>query len=117
LAQNKPLEALHILQDFPASREFATAEALRPLALALTGQQSPPESADEFAEAAYQRSLTLIRRGNYPAALDALLDVLRRDRHYRQGTPHKIILALFELLGNESEMVHHYRRELASVLF
>jgi thioredoxin-like negative regulator of GroEL len=46
-----------------------------------------------------------------------LIDILRQDKHYRDGLPRKIMLGLFEILGNEDTLTQQYRQELASVLF
>jgi len=68
-------------------------------------------------EAAYLNCLNLIKRGNLEAAMDGLLDILRQDKYYRDGLPRKIMLAIFELLGDNNPNSREYRNELASVLF
>ena len=40
----------------------------------------------------------------------------KRDRGFRDGAGRKQMVALFGLLGEESELVHRYRRLLASAL-
>ncbi len=49
--------------------------------------------------------------------MDGLLDVLRQDKRYRKGEAKDVLLALFELLGDEDPLTRTYRSELASVLF
>jgi putative thioredoxin len=49
--------------------------------------------------------------------MDGLLDVLRQDKHYRGDLPRKVLLAIFQLLGDEDELTRQYRDELASVLY
>ena len=115
LAQNKAQEALDILKKFPGSKEYAKAETLRPLAAALAHTQPLPDN--EILEATFLRALNLIKRGNFPAALDGLLDILRADKRYRNGEVQKLVLAIFEILGDESSVTVNYRRELASILF
>ncbi len=102
--------------EFPVSRELAAAERIRPLAEALYSHQNSLEYLDEPLEAAYHRALRLINRGNLPAAMDGLLDILRQDKRFRGGEVHQLILALLEIMG-ETETPRQYRRELASVLF
>jgi len=46
-----------------------------------------------------------------------MLDVLRQDKHYRNGDVRKVLLGMFEMLGEESPLTRQYRSELASVLF
>jgi len=72
---------------------------------------------DDPLEAAYYRALRLILRGNFPAAMDGLLDILRQDKRYRNGEIRLVMLGLFELLGENNPLTRQYRQELASVLF
>ena len=118
LMQGRGREAVDVLAEFPASKEYARAEQLRPLAEALARQESGPAGGDDGElEAAYTNALRLFTRGNIEAALDGLLDVLRQDRRYRGGEAHRALLGLFELLGEESDLTRQYRRELAAILF
>jgi len=116
LAQGMGDQALTILRNFPVSRELAAAEMLKPLAEALQMLENGVEYREDALEAAYLRALRLVQRGNLPAALDGLLDILRQDKRFRGGEAHRIILALLEIMG-ESATTRQYRQELASVLF
>ena len=115
LAQNQAEEALDILDNFPDGREYAAAQKLLPLAKALRDTEVDPSDVD--LEATYLRALRLIKMGNFAAAMDGLLDLLRKNKRYRDGEAHRIMLALFELLGADSKMTIQYQRELANVLF
>ncbi len=115
LAQNKIKEARDIIKTFPASKEYVSAEMLRPLADAL--YQTQPQTAKPDLEAIYLRALNLIKSGKFPAALDGLLELLRQDRTYRNGNARKIVVGILEMLGEENELTRQYRAELASVLF
>ena len=117
LAQGKSTEALQLLRDFPASREFSHAENLIPLAESLEEYRLdalPSETVDDIA---FHNALRLVSKGNIPAALDGLLGILRRDKQYASGKAHQIVLSLLELLGEENTLTTEYRRELANVLF
>jgi putative thioredoxin len=48
--------------------------------------------------------------------MDALLELLRKNRNYRDGEARRVMLALFQYLGDDP-LVNEYRRKLASVLF
>ncbi|GAB4581885.1 MAG: tetratricopeptide repeat protein [Anaerolineales bacterium] len=115
LAQNKTKEAYDLLRNFPASREYASAEILRPLAEALL--QTQPQTKNPDLEAIYLRALNLIKAGKFPAALDGLLELLRQDKTYRNGGVRKVVVALLEMLGETNEITRQYRAELASILF
>ncbi len=119
LLQGRGREALDILQNLPPeSSAYAQAQALLPLAEALTQARyaDPLESASPL-EAAYWRAVQLIQKGNLAAALDGLLDILREDKNFGGGKPHELVLALFALLGEENDLTVQYRKELSSVLF
>jgi len=111
-------EAEEVLGRFPSGAEWAEAERLRPLVEALALAEASTNSLpDAPLEAAYLRAASLIGRGNLPAAMDGLIDVLRQDKHYRKGAPRQVLLGLFILLGDDDPLTRQYRDELASVLF
>lgn len=119
LAQGHGQEALFLMEDFPASKEYAAMERLRPLGEALIqiGTASFPAGDRDELEAAYGQCLRLVGRGNLLAAIDGLLDLLRQDKRYRAGEVHRVLLAAFELLGERNELTRRYRSELATILF
>ena len=116
LAQGKGSEAMAILDRFPASREFSSAQQLRPLASALTQNDQILES-DKIIDATYHRVLTLISRGNLPAAMDGLLAVIKEDKRYRNDEARQVMISIFEILGDENPLTRQYRTDLASILY
>ncbi|MEW6716269.1 MAG: tetratricopeptide repeat protein [Chloroflexota bacterium] len=117
LAQGQVDEALNIITDFPASRQYSNADTLRPFAEALVKLKTQPTYNDDPLKATYQHALELAGRGNIPAAIDGLLDILRQDKNFENGQAQKVILALLELLGEHNPLTRTYRKELANVLF
>lgn len=117
LVQGKIDEAGGILKNFPPSREFSGAQLLQPLANALHRLGNGDAWTDDPLDAAFNRAVRLVERGNLPAALDGLLDVLRENKRYRDGEARKVILGILELLGEDNALARQYRQELASVLF
>lgn len=116
IVQGRIKEAQRLLKGFPLSKESISAEALLPLIAALENLDSISFSGEDPFGPAYQNALKLITRGNIPAAMDGLLDILRQDKHYRSDEVRKVMISLFELLFDE-ELSREYRNELASVLF
>ncbi len=121
LLQGHVEEGSLILASLPPSREYSIAELLRPLATALqqvelTYQPSLYLSEANPLDAAYQNALRLFIKGNYEAAMDGLIDILRQEKRYRNGEARQVILGMLELLG-DNELTRQYRNELASVLF
>jgi len=117
LAQGKEGEALLILNQFPASREYHTAQNLRPLAEELIRREKNELPSETDLDAMYINSLRLAKRGNHLAALDGLLEILRQDKRYRSGKARLIFLGILEILGDEDLDARQYRSELATLLF
>jgi putative thioredoxin len=117
LAQNQIQEALPILKDFPASRQFHQAQAMLPLANALNDLSHHGLPDENELDPAFSNAIRLAGRGNTLAALDGLLDILRHDKQYRQGKARQVILSIFELMGDDNPDTREYRAELANILF
>lgn len=117
LMQGKFSEARQLINEFPSSPEFARMEILRPLFNALWEEKSNQGISDDPLEATYHNTVRLILRGNLPAAMDGIIDVLRQDKHYRNDEARKVLLGIFEVLGDNHPLTQQYRRELAMVLF
>ncbi len=54
--------------------------------------------------------------GDYEAALLLLLEVLRRDKNYRNGQVRENILRIFTMLGSSDPLVSKYRPQMAKIL-
>ena len=117
LGQGYGTAALEILRNFPASREYARAQQLLPLAEALKNSEDGRLPDETDLDAAYAQAIRLAGRGNLPAALDGLLDILRQNKTYRQGAARQAVVALLELLGPNDPLSRAYRSELAAILF
>ena len=55
-------------------------------------------------------------RGDYLAAMDQLLAIVRLDRNYNDEAGRKGLLKIFDMIGNDHELVAQYRRKLALML-
>jgi putative thioredoxin len=53
----------------------------------------------------------------YEDALEQLLEIIRRDRKWNADAGRRTMLAVFDLLGAQHELVVQYRRKLASALY
>lgn len=113
---NKFLEAEQILSNFPPSKEYPAAELLTHLIKAIKACKNLSQPSTDL-DAAYQHGMNLWIKGNYYAALDGFLEILRNDKNFQQGTLKTIILAALELLGDSDPETRSYRQELATILF
>ncbi|TDV61789.1 thioredoxin [Pseudomonas sp. LP_7_YM] len=68
-------------------------------------------------EAAHQLAIQQLSRQQYDAALEGLLRLFIRNRGYNEGQPHKTLLQVFDLLGNDHPLVTTYRRKLFAALY
>ncbi|PWH20447.1 MAG: thioredoxin [Anaerolineae bacterium] len=109
-------EAQSWLEDFPPSKEYSAAERLRYLIQEILKAENSPFPDDEL-EAAYHHSLRLIHKGNYFAALDGMLDILRQNKTFHNGKLKEIIVEILDLLGDAEPETRAYRQELASILW
>ncbi len=117
LRQGKGGEALEQIERFPPGSELISAQRLQPLAALMAEAGASGDLAADDIEAGYLQTGRLLARGNFPGALDGLLGLLRRDKHYRNDDARKVFLAVLELLGEDDPLTRPYRDELASVLF
>jgi putative thioredoxin len=59
----------------------------------------------------------LVADGQYRAALDELIGVVRRDRGERRERARKAIVEVFGLVPDEPDLVSEYRRQLSAALY
>ncbi len=67
-------------------------------------------------DARLQFANLLVSQENYPAALEQLLEIVKRDHRFGDDAGRKTMLSVFNLLGGEGELVNRYRRLLATAL-
>jgi putative thioredoxin len=110
-------EARKIIEDFPSGPEYGHLQLIQPLLDVLSSDSGSDGMDDDPLSAAYNNALRLIRKGNLPAAMDGVIDILRQDKHFHDDMVRKILIGLFEILGENHPLTMQYRRELAMVLF
>lgn len=94
--------------------DFASAAAASPDAAAL--KRRIERDAGDL-EARLQLAKLCAAKEDYREALDQLLEIVRRDRSFREDAARKTMLEIFTLLGNQGELVSDYRRRLASAMY
>jgi putative thioredoxin len=86
---------------------------------------SPPETelvarldADPAdSDARYRLAAHMVARGDYPGALDQLLELMTRDRAFEEDAGRKGMLLIFAMLGGEGELVTRYRGRMLNALY
>ena len=108
VASEPPVTALR------ARLEFARIAQHAPELKALQGAiaRDPDDS-----EARYQLSARYMVQGQYEAAMEQLLEIVRRDRRYGDDAGRKGLIKIFETLGSKGELVNRYRSLMSAALY
>jgi putative thioredoxin len=114
LLQGSP-EGVATLKQLPATApQYARAQAALPLSGFIAEGAGP---ADGELDARYRQASRAVLLHDYPAAIDALLAIVARDRTFRDDGARKALLALLAALGDTHPLVPAARRRLANLLF
>lgn len=101
-------------------------EALRGqlrFAAALDGAPSPAELAARIeadpkdSEARYQLAAHQVVAGDYEAALELLLELVKRDRAYGEDAARQGMVAIFDMLGAGDPLAARYRARMMTALY
>ncbi|HLS58600.1 MAG TPA: thioredoxin [Paracoccaceae bacterium] len=68
-------------------------------------------------QARYDLAMALVARGDEAGAIDALIELFRRDREWNDGAARTQLLKIFDSLGPKSEVAQKGRRRLSSLIF
>jgi len=119
-------EARRLLDSLSAATrmEDRAQQIIAKLSFALDGQQGGDETglrekiaADpDDMETRMRLANMLVAAGRHAEGLDELLEIVRRNRYWNDDAARKTILAVFNMLGGQGELVAIYRRKLASAL-
>ncbi len=73
--------------------------------------------APDNCEARQQLSNAYLASGDFQNAMEQLLEIMKRDRQFNDDAGRKGLLKVFEMLGNSGELVNHYRKKMALLLY
>ena len=99
------------------SSHYDEAEAVRTLASMFARVDDPGPLPNSPVKEDYLQALRSARSGNFEAALDGLIDVVRKDRRYDDDGARRGCVAIFYLLGNDHELTRRSRAALSSALY
>jgi putative thioredoxin len=68
-------------------------------------------------DARYELACALTAEGEYERALPEFLEVVTRDRNYRDQAAKEAMVRIFSIIGPRSELADEYRKKLARVLY
>ena len=75
------------------------------------------ETSPQDLETRYELACALAAHQQYREALEKLLTILRKDRHFKQDAARQTMLKIFELAGVRSPLAEEYREKLARLIF
>ena len=108
-------------QNSPEVRTVASALELAETASAAAGRDDELKAAvaadENDHQARYNLALALYAGGDGNGAIDALLEIIRRDRGWNDGEARTQLLKLFETIGAMDPLVVEARRRLSTILF
>jgi len=123
----QPARARELIQSLPADqRDTPEVKALKGrLHFALAAEELTDEQALERAleaeprdlEARYRLAARKVLSGDYEAAMDQLLEIMRQDRSFRDDGGRRGLLAVFDILGPGDPRVSKYRGRMFNLLY
>jgi putative thioredoxin len=99
------------------SRHFQMADAIRTFASLTRKLEHPEQLADGPAKAQYIEALHALGRGEYEVSLQRFIEVIRQDRYFDDDGARRACIAIFKVLGEESDITRSYRRSFSSALY
>ena len=99
------------------SPHYDEAEAVRALCSMFDRVDDPGILPDSPVKGAYLQALRSARAGEFEAALEGLIEVVRKDRRYDDDGARKGCIAIFNLLGDDHELTRRFRSALSRALF
>ncbi|MBE9178868.1 tetratricopeptide repeat protein [Oculatella sp. LEGE 06141] len=95
-------------------QHFAEASALRELIRFKQDQSLVPETE---LDTLYFDATQMTLRGDYEFALQQFLEIVSRDRKYRNEAARKAMVTIFNLLGDDHPLTRHFRKQLMLTLY
>lgn len=126
MTMGRPAEAEEIMMKLPRDQlDSDEAKELRArIQFAITVQDSPkPDELEQKIkvnpndlESRHLLSAWQAFAGDYEAALQQLLEIMRKDRNWNEQAGRKGMLAILDLLHGEDELASRYRRQMFNLL-
>lgn len=126
IKMDKLEDAAAALDQLPSddSTEESARELTGRLEFARTAKAAPPPGQLELKLittpddhlARCQLAAHMVVNGEYEAALELLLELLKRDRNYNKGIAQRLMLAVFDILDDDDELISTYRRRMFALL-
>ena len=113
-----PVEAGALVEPVTlGSPHYDEAEAIRALWSSFARIDGPGLLPESPVQGAYVQAFGSARAGDFEAALEGLIEVVRKDRRYDDDGARKGCIAIFNLLGNDHDLTRRFRSALSRALY
>ncbi len=113
-----PPKAVNLVRDVTEDSEFFDiAEAIRTFGSLLQKHEHPEQLAEDRVKQIYLTAIAKLAAGEFAAALESFIEVIRTNRYYDDDGARKACVAIFKILGEEHEITKRYRREFSRALY
>jgi putative thioredoxin len=99
------------------SRHFQMADAIRTVTGLTKKLEHPELLPDQPVRAVYMNAVSALAKGEYEVSLERFIEVIRADRYFDDDGGRRACIAIFKILGEESEITKTYRRSFSSALY
>ncbi len=99
------------------SQFFDIAEAIRTFASLLHKHEQPEQLPEDAVKQPYLAAIAKLAEGDFAGALESFIEVIRTHRYYDDDGARRACVAIFKILGEESEITKSYRREFSRALY
>jgi putative thioredoxin len=99
------------------SSHFAFADAVSTVDALERTHDAPASLPESPAKKTYLAALEALARNDYSTAIDDFIEVIRTDKSYDEEGARRGCIALFRILGEDSELTRAKRRDFSSALF
>lgn len=101
----------------PDSDVFDLAESIRTFIHVFRFVEAPDGLPDQEAKAGYLDAARHLRAGDYAAALDGFIAIVKRARGFDDDGARKACVAIFRHLGDDHDLTRKYRGQLSRALY
>ncbi|MBX2992879.1 MAG: thioredoxin [Bacteroidetes bacterium] len=111
-------KALSLVTDIEQDSEaYDLAEAIRTFARLAEIAGSDDRLPEEDVKGEYLSAIRRMELGDFAAALEGFISVIRTNRYYDDDGSRKACIAIFKILGEEHGITQNFRREFSRALY
>ena len=115
---SEPAQAVKTVESINlGSQGFGEAEAIRTLAAIFRRAELRDSFPEDSVRDLYLAAIDKVRSNSFDGALEAFIDLIRKNRYYDDDGSRKACIAIFNLLGEDHQVTRTYRPALSAALY